>query len=599
MTHPRGDQNGPGNFNNMPITTKNINPQLWPSIKKLFGETGACGGCWCQSWRTAKDEKWDKIKGNTAKKRFRAQILAGKAHGIVAFDGKEPIGWCAFDKRTDYLRLDRAPSLKCDDADIVWSLPCFFVKKDYRKTGISGLMLGEALKTMKKLGAKIAEGYPQKPRGDMPPPFVWTGLYSTFQKLGFKPASDKMIGKIRTRKILSVSAVLFLMNNVFAMPDSGKISFWDSQKRGANFFNAVEKAERIEAAKKFGIQFIRLAPNKWLNGRPESETGDFLIGRPSSFTVISESDIKYLKSILGEADKRGVKIVLTMLSVPGGRWKQHNNGVEERKIWQDYKAQDTAISFWKQLAKALKGHPTVAGYNIRNEPTPEFAAPRLADWYTGDYISWYKKAKNTPADINQFYMKAVKAIREVDSETPIVLDTGFYATAWGFKVLEPVLDDKIIYSFHMYEPFSFNSQYNKGKYKYPGKIPLGESENPPVLYWDKTQLEKYLEPVSEWQKTHNIPSNRILVGEFGVFRTNAGAEQYLRDVIDIFNSKNWHWSFYSFREDTWAGMDYELGTKKPNWEYWQAIEQGKIPGPDVYKPNTLSDILRKALNGNK
>jgi len=73
------------------------------------------------------------------------------------------------------------------------------------------------------------------------------------------------------------------------------------------------------------------------------------------------------------------------------------------------------------------------------------------------------------------------------------------------------------------------------------------------------------------------------VGEVGVFRINDGAEAYLRDITQLLNSKKWHWAFYSFREDTWAGMDYELGTSR------------KMPGSEVYKPNSLSKSLKAAL----
>ncbi len=148
----------------------------------------------------------------------------------------------------------------------------------------------------------------------------------------------------------------------------------------------------------------------------------------------------------------------------------------------------------------------------------------------------------------------------------------------------------------MYEPYEFNSMTNKGRYSYPGDSPLGDSENPPVLSWNKQAIEKYLEPVSDWQKKYNIPSNRIFVGEFGVFRTNKGAADYLRDVLEIIQSKKWHWAFYSFREDEWAGMDYELGIDKPHWKYWDSIEKGEMPDPKiVYKPNPLWDVLKNAL----
>ncbi|MEJ2195847.1 MAG: hypothetical protein P8X73_13450 [Ignavibacteriaceae bacterium] len=34
-------------------------------------------------------------------------------------------------------------------------------------------------------------------------------------------------------------------------------------------------------------------------------------------------------------------------------------------------------------------------------------------------------------------------------------------------------------------------------------------------------------------------------------RKNNCAEKYLRDFIDFFNEHEFHWAFYSFREDEW------------------------------------------------
>ena len=84
---------------------------------------------------------------------------------------------------------------------------------------------------------------------------------------------------------------------------------------------------------------------------------------------------------------------------------------------------------------------------------------------------------------------------------------------WGFQVLEPLQDDKVIYSFHMYEPYAYNSRFNDGKYEYPGKIPTGERQQAAGVYWDKKQMENLLSPISEWQKKFNISSNRIWVGD--------------------------------------------------------------------------------------
>ena len=377
------------------------------------------------------------------------------------------------------------------------------------------------------------------------------------------------------------------------------IDFWSTQRRGTNVFSELERRERFEAARAFGIQFVRLAPNKWLNGRPADKRGDFLIGRPGAFTHVDQQDVAYLRRVLDDADATGIKVVLTMLSLPGARWSQHNNGVEERRVWQDPAAQDRAIACWTELASALKGHPALVGYNLRNEPSPERVPPRFADWYTGDYLTWYNTVRGTPADLNLFYRNAVTAIRRVDPETPIVLDSGFYATPWAFTVLQPLDDAKTIYSFHMYEPYAYTSRNNRGRYTYPGTIPTGEGDTPVPVKWDRQQIDAFLAPVTEWQTKHHIPSSRIFAGEFGIVRTNAGAIDYLRDVIDVLNAHGWHWAFYGFREDGWDAMDYELGTGKPGAKYWDAIEHGRMPGPDVYRPNPLSDLLRRAVNGSR
>ena len=51
----------------MSFTTKELTPELWPQLEKLFGPNGACGGCWCQAWRIEKGEHWPEVKGTTGK----------------------------------------------------------------------------------------------------------------------------------------------------------------------------------------------------------------------------------------------------------------------------------------------------------------------------------------------------------------------------------------------------------------------------------------------------------------------------------------------------------------------------------------------------
>ena len=40
-----------------------LTKETWKDFENLFGERGACGGCWCMSWRIKKAE-FEKCKGD-------------------------------------------------------------------------------------------------------------------------------------------------------------------------------------------------------------------------------------------------------------------------------------------------------------------------------------------------------------------------------------------------------------------------------------------------------------------------------------------------------------------------------------------------------
>jgi predicted GNAT family acetyltransferase len=147
----------------MKIQVREMTPGLWGDLEELFGEKGACGGCWCMWWRIEPGEKWQGLKGASAKKRLRAMIDNGAVRGLIAYDQSEPIGWCTFGKRTDFSRLNRARTLQCPDADKVACVPCFYVKNRYRKQGVSRELLKAVVRLLAEEGETIVEGYPVKP----------------------------------------------------------------------------------------------------------------------------------------------------------------------------------------------------------------------------------------------------------------------------------------------------------------------------------------------------------------------------------------------------------------------------------------------------
>lgn len=181
-----------------------------------------------------------------------------------------------------------------------------------------------------------------------------------------------------------------------------KLAFWDGQRKGTNFMNSKSLPENYDAAKEQNIEFIRLAPDKWakdsdylFNDKPDANPDkDFLIGNADKYEGIVEEDFAELKADLDAAEARGSKVVLTVLSLPGDRWRQFNNYKNDDRIWKDFSYHEQAAVFWRDLASRLKDHPAVIGYNLINEPHPE-TATGFNDFWTQDYSEWYSSVENT------------------------------------------------------------------------------------------------------------------------------------------------------------------------------------------------------------
>lgn len=157
----------------------------WPHLARLFGKRGACGGCWCMSWRLKKAD-FEARKGDRNKRSFKRVVDRGAPTGIIAYMNDEPVGWCSVAPREHFVRLENARTLKRLDDMPVWSIVCLFVARPHRNQGISVALLKAAAEWAKTQGATLVEGYPTEPSSKLPDPFVWTGLASAFRKAGFK-----------------------------------------------------------------------------------------------------------------------------------------------------------------------------------------------------------------------------------------------------------------------------------------------------------------------------------------------------------------------------------------------------------------------------
>jgi len=164
----------------MRLTVRPLTPESWPALEDLFGQRGACNGCWCMYWRIGNAYRRQPQGQNKAE--FRQVVDQGPPPGLIAFDGDLAVGWCQLTPRDALSWLDRAWHRV--DGVPVWSISCFYVRKGYRKRGITTALIGAAIKTARRAGALVLEAYPLE--ADLSPSASGTGYVSTFQRSGFK-----------------------------------------------------------------------------------------------------------------------------------------------------------------------------------------------------------------------------------------------------------------------------------------------------------------------------------------------------------------------------------------------------------------------------
>jgi GNAT superfamily N-acetyltransferase len=183
-----------------PLTLK-----AWKDFENLFGEKGACAGCWCMYWLLNKKEYDEKRKDGRTKEEMKKLVKNKVIPGIIAYDNDKPVGWIAIQKREKYSRLANSKILRPLDDKSVWSIVCFFVHKDYRKMGVSVELIKNACDFAASKGGMIVEAYPTETRTkNSAPVFIYTGTASAFKKAGFTEVARRSETRPIMRKNCSV-----------------------------------------------------------------------------------------------------------------------------------------------------------------------------------------------------------------------------------------------------------------------------------------------------------------------------------------------------------------------------------------------------------
>jgi len=171
----------------MDLRIEPLTADRWPALEDLFGERGASNGRWCMYWRIGREYRRRDRAENRAD--FRRIVEAGPPPGLLAFEGELAVGWCQLTPRDALPGLERSRRLaRVDDLD-VWSISCLYVRKGFRRRGVTSALIQGALEAARRAGAVAVEAYPLD--ANLTPSASGTGFASTFERAGFRTVARR------------------------------------------------------------------------------------------------------------------------------------------------------------------------------------------------------------------------------------------------------------------------------------------------------------------------------------------------------------------------------------------------------------------------
>ena len=182
------------------LTIVGANHASWADLQAIFGTADYPGRCYCQHYKT-RDCHWSSLSDQERRARLREQTRcddpgADTTTGLVAYLGKEPVGWVAVEPRAAYPRLPRVRTVwsgrdedKADDG--VWAVTCFTTRKGYRMRGITYALAVATIDFARDQGATALEAYPMitQPGQEITWGELHVGSRQVFAEAGFTEVS--------------------------------------------------------------------------------------------------------------------------------------------------------------------------------------------------------------------------------------------------------------------------------------------------------------------------------------------------------------------------------------------------------------------------
>lgn len=148
----------------------------------------------------------------------------------------------------------------------------------------------------------------------------------------------------------------------------------------------------------------------WYRNFMKDEQGTWLTDK-----LDENPGIKRLDWVIQIAEKYDMYVILDMHGCPGGQSMDHCCGTLcENRLYTDEQCQQTMELLWTTLAQRYRDNPTVAAYDIMNEPQNNGGYEGANSYDPWESTSWELS--------NAVYDRMIKAIRAVDENHVITIE---------------------------------------------------------------------------------------------------------------------------------------------------------------------------------
>lgn len=161
--------------------------------------------CYCRYYHfRGTNKEWEArcaFDANANREELRSALGTPEGQGLIAID-EVAVGWMKLVPQPTLHKLLMRSPYKGLESPTVWSIGCFLVDPEHRRSGVATALVRTAIELAPSLGINTLEAYPRVFEG-MHDAEQWTGPMAMFEALGFALHRDQPQYPVLRREITS------------------------------------------------------------------------------------------------------------------------------------------------------------------------------------------------------------------------------------------------------------------------------------------------------------------------------------------------------------------------------------------------------------